>query len=188
MKIRFLCLALLSMVLIGCSSKQDARQKIQKAENALYGKNDEMDFKEKKVKNTIDAYTSFAKQYQNDSMAPEYLFKAADLYRLKDEPKKALTIYQKIRNKHKDFRKAAHCLFLQGFVYENEIGELNKAKKKYKKFIDNYPDHELADDARFSLENLGKSPEEIIDDFEKSGEKAQAKPRKLKTDKDTSQN
>ncbi len=188
MKIRFLCFALLSIFLIACSSKQDARQKIEKAENALYGKNDEMDFDEKKVENTINAYKSFAKEYQSDSMAPEYLFKAADLYRLKDEPKKALTIYQKIRDKHKDFRKAAHCLFLQGFVFENEIGDLNKARKKYQEFIDEYPDHELADDARFSLKNLGKSPEEIIDNFDDSEKKAQAESEEQKNDQETSKN
>jgi outer membrane protein assembly factor BamD (BamD/ComL family) len=179
MKIRFLSLAMLfTIVLAGCNSKEEARQTIQQAEKELYGKNDQMDFKEKKVDKAIDAYQSFAENYQNDSLAPEYLFKAADLYRLKEEPKKALDIYQKIRDDHPDFRKAPHCLFLQGFVYENEIGNMDKAKTKYQAFIDSYPEHDLADDARFSLKNLGKSPEDIIDQFEKSEQEAKATSQK----------
>lgn len=179
MKIRFLSLAILFIiVLAGCSSKDDARQKIKDAEQELYGENDQMDFKEDKVDKAIDAYKSYANNYQNDSLAPEYLFKAADLYRLKEKPKKALDIYQKIRSEHSDFRKAPHCLFLQGFVYENEIGNTDKAKTKYQAFIDNYPEHDLADDARFSLKNLGKSPEDIIDQFEESDKEAKATSQK----------
>ncbi len=175
MKIRFLSLAVLFIiVLAGCNSKEEARQTIQKAEKELYGENDEMDFEKEKVDKAIDAYKSYAENYQNDSLAPEYLFKAADLYRLKEEPKKALDIYQQIRDDHPDFRKAPHCLFLQGFVYENEIGKMDQAETKYQAFIDSYPDHDLADDARFSLKNLGKSPEDIIDQFEKSEKEAKA--------------
>ena len=55
---------------------------------------------------------------------------------------------------------------MKGYVYENEIGDLNAAKKIYEDFIAKYPDDEFADDAAVSIKNLGKSPEELIKEFE----------------------
>lgn len=176
MKGKFLSFIGILIVMLGCSSKESARQRIEKAEQALYGNNDQMDFKEDKVDEAIQAYTAYSQQYTKDSMAPEYLFKAADLYRLKGKPEKALDIYETIHSKYSDYRKAPHSLFLQGFVYENETGQIKKAEKKYSTFIEKYPEHDLADDARFSLKNLGKTPEQIIDDFQKK-EKAKAEQK-----------
>jgi TolA-binding protein len=36
------------------------------------------------------------------------------------------------------------------------------AGEKYREFIEKYPDNELAEDAKLALQNLGKSPQEII--------------------------
>jgi TolA-binding protein len=57
-------------------------------------------------------------------------------------------------------------MFLKAFVYEDQLHDLNKAKKYYEEFLEKYPDSDFADDARISLQNLGKSPEELIKEFE----------------------
>jgi inosine/xanthosine triphosphate pyrophosphatase family protein len=36
----------------------------------------------------------------------------------------------------------------------------------YELFLQKYPDNDFADDARISIENLGKTPEELIKQFE----------------------
>ena len=50
----------------------------------------------------------------------------------------------------------AEALFMLGFINANDIKDLDEAKKYYTIFVEKYPDHELADDAQYELENLGK--------------------------------
>jgi TolA-binding protein len=61
-----------------------------------------------------------------------------------------------------------------GFVQENDLNQLDKAKATYESFLAKYPnDPDFTDDAQNALKLLGKSPEEIIKEFEKAGEQAQ---------------
>jgi hypothetical protein len=48
-------------------------------------------------------------------------------------------------------------------VYENSLQDYGKAKTVYTEFIRKYPESELVEDARISIRNLGKSPEEILE-------------------------
>jgi hypothetical protein len=41
----------------------------------------------------------------------------------------------------------------------------NKAVDVYANFILKYPTSDLAEDAKYSIENMGKSPEEIFESF-----------------------
>jgi len=52
---------------------------------------------------------------------------------------------------------------MQGFIAENYIGDKDAAAKRYEAFLAKYPDHELADDAKFSLDNLSLTDQEIFD-------------------------
>jgi len=49
--------------------------------------------------------------------------------------------------------------------------QFETAKKIYQKFIDMYPKHPLADDAAVSLQNMGKSIEELIESWEAKEQK-----------------
>ena len=48
------------------------------------------------------------------------------------------------------------------YTYENNLHDLVRAKTLYEEFLQKFPNGELAQDARLSLENLGKTPEEMI--------------------------
>lgn len=50
----------------------------------------------------------------------------------------------------------AEALFMLGFINANDVKNLDEAKKYYSLFVEKYPDHDLADDAQYELENLGK--------------------------------
>ena len=84
-----------------------------------------------------------------------------------DEPRKALELYQKVANGLPQHPKAPTALFMSGFVYENDLNDLNNAKAVYESFLQKYPnDPDFTDDAQNALKMLGKSPEEIIKQFE----------------------
>jgi len=152
---------------------------IEIAEADLYGKNNEFKFDESRATKTVEAYLAFIDKYDDAELAPEYLFKAADLLRALRKSEEALRYYQQICDDFPDYTKVPHSLFLQGFVYENDLKDLAKAEAKYKEFLSKYPEHDLADDVEFSLQYLGKSPEDIIKQFENTEEEPSDKPSEL---------
>ena len=153
-------------LLLSCSDpRTDEVEKITQMENALFAEESSLDNLDK-AKELMDGYTLFADQYPEDTLAPEYLFRAADIAMNINRGEMAINIYNRILKSYPDFRKAPECLFLKAYVYENNLGQLNKARVFYQEFIDKYPDNDFADDAEISIQNLGKSPEELIREFE----------------------
>jgi TolA-binding protein len=119
------------------------------------------------VDDLIAAYESFATEFPADTLAADYLFKAGDVVMNTNRSNKAIQLYDRIINDYSDYRKAPEALFLKGYVYENNLGRLDKAKAIYEEFLAKFPDNEFADDAEVSLKYLGKSPEELIEIFQK---------------------
>ena len=72
----------------------------------------------------------------------------------------------KVYNDYPRFEKRPYALFLKAFVLENQSNNLAEAERVYTQFIEEYPNHEMADDAKYSIDNMGKSPEELIREFE----------------------
>jgi TolA-binding protein len=62
---------------------------------------------------------------------------------------------------------AGVAMFLEGFIYDQEIGDTARARLSYEQLINTYPEHDFADDAKNALNFLGKSPEELIQSFER---------------------
>jgi TolA-binding protein len=56
---------------------------------------------------------------------------------------------------------------LEAYTYENNLNDLDKAKALYEKFLTDFPKSAFADDAKFSIQNLGLTPEQIIEKFKK---------------------
>ena len=164
---------LVGLFLIGCQSKVSKEtliSEIKQAEEALYADEDQFKFEDSIAERTIRAYEKYAEAFPEDSVSAEYLFKAADVYRALKRYPKALEIYSDIQKKFPDHSRVPYTYFLQGFVYENELMKPNEAKPFYETFLEKYPDHALARDVAFSLEFLGKSPEEIIKSFDQKTE------------------
>jgi len=121
----------------------------------------------------VDLYVEYANKYPEDSMAVENLFKGAEFCLNLGEGQRSIELYERVINDYPDFRKVPECMFLKGYVYENYLGDLEQARIIYTKFLETYPDNEFADDAAISIQNLGKTPEELIKQFE---EQAEASP------------
>lgn len=149
-------------------SKQDLLNNIASAEKDLYPGGDKFTFDSKKALNLVQSYEAFVTANPTDNASADYLFKSAEIYRSLKDFKKSNECYEKIISQFPSYEKAAHSLFLMGFCYENDLKQLDKAKALYQKFLNQYPEHELRDDVEFSLNNIGKSPEEIIKQFEQN--------------------
>lgn len=81
---------------------------------------------------------------------------------------KALQLYLQVSDQHPEHAKAPTALFMMGHIYEADLQDMDRAKSAYEAFLKRYPkDPDYADDAQFALKHLGKSPEELIAEFEK---------------------
>lgn|GEM_PF-781219 len=147
--------------------KDKILNKIKNLEAEIYSKEQKGRLDRRKASRLINAYEAHAKELPNDPNTPEYLYKAGEVARSINDFNRALSSWEKIYSDYRSFKKAPQALFLQGFIYENDFKDLDKAKKVYKEFLSKYPKHDLTDDVQFSLKHLGKPADEIIQGFSK---------------------
>ncbi len=121
-----------------------------------------------KAKQLLKMYIIYADQNQNDSLAPEFLFKASDISMNISDAKATIALFNRIMRNYPDYKNIPTIMFLKGFVYEDQLNDYANARKYYLEFLEKYPNSDFADDAVVSLNNLGKSPEELIKEFEKN--------------------
>lgn len=168
MKHFFFLLFALSLFITGCSNADPVAMvtKIEAAKEELFGKGKQT-FDKTKAAELVTSYQEFVDAFPDDEKTPEYMFKQAEILRTLQRFDEAIGVWEKIYTKYPKYAKAPQSYFLVAFTYENELKNLGKAKKFYETFLEKYPSHEFAKDAKFSLDNLGVSPEDIIKSFQK---------------------
>lgn len=167
MKRSLFTLLILTLLVSASCHRTNKYSDIEKLENELYKEDFVFDAKGREQSLTlIQAYLNFAEEHPTDTAAPHYLFKAADLSMSLGDALKAINLYNKIIFTYPEFDRNPQCLFLIAFIYENYLQNYGKAKEVYENFLKQYPNHDFADDAQISIQNLGKSPEELIREFE----------------------
>ncbi len=110
----------------------------------------------------VDACEAFALGYPDSPQTAENLFKSAEVAKSIRTFGKSLSLYDWILERYPNYEKAPTAMFLKAFIIENNMKDDAKAKEIYNQFIKTYPDHDLADDVEFLLENIGKTDEEIL--------------------------
>jgi len=157
----------LLLLLAACSTQESEITKIANLEIKLYSETETV-FDKEVANQLINAYIGYIDAYPQDDRSAEYLFKSGEVAMGMNMSQQALEYYKRVYIDYPNFDKASTSLFLEGFVYETQQGNNAMAQKCYNEFLEKYPNHTLADDAKFSLEHLGKSDEEIIKEFEQN--------------------
>ncbi len=124
----------------------------------------------KNYSEALKDYQKIIDEYSSSDNAAESLFAVAAMYHMYQIPnlsqeeslKKAVTYYQKLYDEFPKNEKAAKALFMAAFIMANELNQLDGARSSYQTFIDKFPNHELVSQAKIELENLGKTPEEML--------------------------
>lgn len=116
--------------------------------------------------NVSDLYILFADKFPDEEKAPEFLFKAATIHNTLLLFDQAVHLYKKLYTNYPDNKKAPVCLFLCGFISENYLHNIERAKSEYTLFLNKFPRHELAKDVSFSIQHLGKSDLDLIREFQ----------------------
>jgi TolA-binding protein len=125
--------------------------------------------KDGKATEALVLYEKITKEFAESPQAPEAMFHCALIYiNEQQDPIKAATTYEMISEKYPKSEWGHKGLFAAGFTYANEIGNLERARKAYEKYLKDYADSSMAETARFELDNLGKSPEELLESIQES--------------------
>jgi outer membrane protein assembly factor BamD (BamD/ComL family) len=163
---KFISCILIGVILFGCTQSKDKMIKeIAEKEKALFS-NKTLIPDTTKVNEIVALYMKFAKKFPKDSLAPVYIFNAANLQMSNAQNEDAIASLDIIIKDYVDFAKLPEVYFLKAFIYDNNIKDIKKARTAYSDFIQKYPKHELTDDAMISMDNLGKTPEQIVKEFE----------------------
>lgn len=167
-KIKFVLLLAITGVIFSCgadSEQKKMRQELISLETNLFsdslGPIDRL-----KAQKMIQAYENFVIAYPEDSLAPEYLYKGSEIAMSLQMSGRAIEGFQRIIIEYPDFDKVATCIFMKAFIYENYMQQYDTARSLYQEFLEKYPGHVLAEDALVSIQNMGKSLEELIKSWE----------------------
>ncbi len=164
-----LTILLLSGILLMLSACGPSREK---SINAIHGLEvrlfspDAVNFDRAAADSLLHHYEAFFQDFPKDSLCPAYLFKAANLAMNLNRGDKAIIFFDQYRKDFPNGSKAPICLFFKAFILENMLHDLVQARENYLLFIQSYPDNDFADDAQLALQNLGKTPEEMVREFE----------------------
>lgn len=166
---KILLILLVAMITVSCGEKMTL-EKISQMESQVFGENKMMD--KESANQLLDAYMLFAEQNPQDENAPEMTFKALDIsVNLNtDNPEKTIEIADAMIENYPDFELTPMAMFIKGFVYENQLSDLKKARETYNMFIDKYPDNPMVEDVKSTINNLGIPIEELIRNFESAAE------------------
>ena len=170
MKRNILLFAVLLLVAAGCNrNTKTTEADVKKAEAALF--NSDMTTNNEAVPKAIAVFSKYAEENAEAANAPEYLFKALEVsVNTKQDAQQSIDLAERLVSAFPKFDKNPVALFmLATFVYEERLGDLDKARETYQRIIDNYPDSPFASDAELSIEHLGMTPEELIRMFEEAG-------------------
>lgn len=112
-----------------------------------------------------DVWLAKAEQFENPDSGAYYTLKAANLLgnNLVGQYDRAILNLRLITQKYAASPIAADAWFYQGFIQNTELNNVEAARVAYEAFLEKYPDHELAADAKRELSTLGLTPEQQLE-------------------------
>ena len=160
--VKIITLIIISLMLNFCSGKSDADM-FEDASKLLT---------EKKYSEAVVVYEQILDEFPKGEKASLALFEMAKLYQGQvvknlnpnESLLKSVSLYKKIFTDYPKSEKAESALFMASFILANDVKDYKAAKESYELYLETYPTGSLAKDAKIELENLGKTPEEILRD------------------------
>lgn len=179
MKNLLILTALLAVVACGTPSTPDTPEakaaemvaRIQSMEDSLFNSGE---FDRRKAQGLVDVYKAYAAAFPLDSLAPEYIFRAAGVSKSMRQPEQSVLLYDRIIKDYRGWPRLADAYYLKAFTIDSEMDQKGEAQRAYTEVINLFPDHAFARDARIMIENLSLTDEELIEKFQRMAEEQEA--------------
>jgi len=78
-------------------------------------------------------------------------------------PTQRIQLYRDLVARFPDDSVSVQAAFMVGFTYAEDLGQYDEARAEFRKFLDKYPHHELANSAKWMLENMDKPAPKLED-------------------------
>ncbi len=160
---RFLFLGVALMIMVACApgKKEKLQSQISQIETSLSML--DITTEDEDAQELISLYVKYADEFPDDSLAPIYIFRAADVSSNLGQYDEAINYLDRMIEDYSEvYDDIALCYFLKGHNYE--LSErFDEAREMYEAYLELFPDHYLAADTRKILPNLGMSPEELLE-------------------------
>jgi outer membrane protein assembly factor BamD (BamD/ComL family) len=111
-------------------------------------------------------YQQYMVEFPQDSLVAEYLYRSGKINMMLRKGSEALSDFTNLIDKFPQNEHLPEVYYYKAFIYESIMYDIISAKTAYYDFINRYPNHKLVQDAKLSIQYLGKSPEEIVASFE----------------------
>lgn len=111
---------------------------------------------------TLQVCNRILEEYPDGAYAGWARFGIAESYRFKNMPREALDNYKLFYEQHPNMQPSAVSLFLIASIYHNNILRSDSAIYYYQRFLQRYPNHDLAPTAKIELEMVRQHPPELL--------------------------
>lgn len=170
MKHWFAPLPIALFLIAGCGTKEQGgdakadvmRERIAGMEDSLFTK---MNFDQRGAQGLFDVYKAYVAAFPTDSMAPEFLFRAASVAKVLYDANQSIVLYDRIIQDYSYWERLPDVYYMKAFTIDSDLGQKGEAKRAYQEVINLFPDHAFAADARVMLENLDYTDAELIERF-----------------------
>lgn len=153
MKRTFITLLLVSLLIFSCSDNRTAEEMFQDG-SELY--------KDQKITRAIKTFDKLSNMYPDDDLAVKALYRLAEIHAGDlQEFETCVEKYCFIADEYPSHADAPKARFMAGYTLANIMGEYDRARAEYEKFVRDYPEHPLVESVQFELRNLGKELDEI---------------------------
>ncbi|MGB1018769.1 MAG: tetratricopeptide repeat protein [Chitinophagales bacterium] len=126
-----------------------------------------------KINTFITSVDNFVVSNPKSEKAPNYLELKAKYITALGKHNEAIKVYDNIYQNYENYKNYSDALFMKAFIYENNLNNKAEAELHYQKYLNEFPNGVFAKDAQFSLDNMNKTPEELMEMFKKMNEEAE---------------
>lgn len=118
----------------------------------------------------IKAFYEFAANCKTDTLAPVFLVKAGQIAQSIRKYTQAQSFFIKCTDEFPNFKNRGAALFLLAQLYDNAtmLNNESEARTIYEQIIREYPKSPFADDSKAGIKNLGKTDEQLVEEFLKN--------------------
>lgn len=161
----FYILCAITVILSSCSSdKEKLYSEIKTLEKTLFA--DDKGLNDSIALIYTEKCENYTKTYRDDANSPELLYKSAEVLSGLGKYETSIRRFQDLYNIYPNYNKRPESIFICGFIFDTHLQDSVNADYHYRKFIKEYPNHKLYQEAKIALENLGKSADELVKEFE----------------------
>lgn len=105
----------------------------------------------------------------------EELFTDAKRFQEQSQFQQAIDKYQQLIQLYPQSPLCAQSQFMIGYIYANHLQNFDQARQAYETYLENYPNDEMAKDAKWELDHLGQDINSI-DELVKPESESQETP------------